>query len=326
MSTRRDLIHPRVRSAFREAASDCGVVRQIERAFEDEGLEPSGDETRDWYRPGQRRGTFDRYVAGVDLAYLHQVRRVLNVFEEILRWPTDEEYRNNLVRHLRRDGYSVEDDGRIRVGSAHGLADIPLHHLSELSSILEHLDRIASTTDTDPGVAISGAKALIEATTKLVLAELKEPYDERADVPALVKAAQKALALHPDSLAPTKPGVEITKRILSNLSQLAIGIAELRNQYGPDHGRTAPVVGLQPRHAHLAVGAAATYCRMLIETLAARSPTRPSHLPRAGSSPTPSWTDHRRRPHQRRVPRLPDDAGSLKGEVEMRMCFVAGGR
>ena len=118
----------------REAALDCGVVRQIERAFEDEGLDPSTDETRDWCRPGQRRGTFDRYMAGVDLADLHQVRRVLNVFEEILRWPTDEEYRNNLVRHLRRDGYSVEHDGRIRVGSAHGLAEIPLHHLSEPSS------------------------------------------------------------------------------------------------------------------------------------------------------------------------------------------------
>ena len=90
-------------------------------------------------------------------------------------------------------------------------------------------------------------------------------------MPALVKAAQKALALHPDSLAPTRPGVEITKRILSSLSQLAIGVAELRNQYGPDHGRTTAVVGLRPRHAHLAIGAATTYCRMLLETLAART-------------------------------------------------------
>jgi hypothetical protein len=104
----------------------------------------------------------------------------------------------------------------------------------------------------------------------LVLKELREPFEERADVPALVKAAQRALALHPETLAPTAPGVEITKRILSNLSQLAIGVAELRNQYGPDHGRTSVVVGLRPRHAHLAVGAATTYCRMLLETLEAR--------------------------------------------------------
>jgi hypothetical protein len=267
----RDLIHPRVRSAFREAVSDHGVVRQIGRAFEDEGFDPSIDQDPDWYAPGQRRGTFDRYTADVDWSDAGQVRRILNVFEEVLTWSADGEYRQTLVRHLQRDGFAVDDRGRIRGGSAAALAEIPLDQLSDPSSIYEHLERIAASTDTDPGVAISGAKALIEATTKLVLRELGEAYDERDDVPGLVKAAQKALALHPDSLAPTKPGAEIARRILSNLSQLAIGVAELRNQYGPDHGRTAAVVGLRPRHAHLAVGAATTYCRMLLETLAARS-------------------------------------------------------
>lgn len=240
------------------------------RAFEDEGIGPAAGNTHDWYGAGQRRGTFDRYTATIDWSDPHQVRRVLNVLEEILRWPPDEDYRENLFRHLRRDGFAVDSEGRIRGHSAAALTEIPLEHLTDASSIYEHLDRIAASTDTDPGVAISGAKALIEATTKLVLSELRVHYDERDDVPALVKAVQKALALHPESLAPTKPGADIAKRILSNLSQLAIGVAELRNQYGPDHGRTTAMVGLRPRHAHLAVGAAATYCRMLLETLAAR--------------------------------------------------------
>lgn len=266
------LLHPRVRSAFREATSDCGVVRQIERAFENEGFDAHPDDAHSWYSDGQRRGTFDRYTASVNWSDPSEVRRVLNVFEEVLGWPPlDSEYRQNLVRHLERDGYTVDDVGRIRGRATTVLSTIPLEHLTDPSSIEEHLERINATSDTDPGTAISGAKALIEATTKLVLAELGETYDERADVPALVKAAQRALLLHPDSLVPTKPGVEITKRILSNLSQLAIGVAELRNQYGPDHGRTTAVVGLRPRHAHLAVGAAATYCRMLLETLAART-------------------------------------------------------
>lgn len=103
----RDLIHPRVRSAFREAASDCGVVRQFERAFEDEGLDAS-TEPRDWYGPGQRRGTFDRHTAAVDWTDAQQLRLVLNVFEEILGWP-HEDYRANLIRHLTRDGYVVDE-------------------------------------------------------------------------------------------------------------------------------------------------------------------------------------------------------------------------
>ncbi|HET8788905.1 MAG TPA: abortive infection family protein [Actinomycetes bacterium] len=41
----------------------------------------------------------------------------------------------------------------------------------------------------------------------------------------------------------------------------------MRNQYGPDHGRTQVTV-LSPRHAHLAVGCASTYSRLLLETLA----------------------------------------------------------
>lgn len=57
--------------------------------------------------------------------------------------------------------------------------------------------------------------------------------------------------------------------MLSYLSQLAVGLAGLRHEYGPDHGRsTAPGAGLGPRHAHLAVGSAHTLCRLLLETLA----------------------------------------------------------
>lgn len=54
-----------------------------------------------------------------------QVRRVLHVFEEI-HWVSDGEYRDNLVRHFRRDGYTVDPQGRIRGGSAAALAEIPL--------------------------------------------------------------------------------------------------------------------------------------------------------------------------------------------------------
>jgi hypothetical protein len=267
-----DLIHRRTRNAFREHCSNFGVVRQIECAFENEGFDAAAD-SADWYAPGQRRGTFDRYTALMNWSDPDQVRSLLGVFEDIMQWGGTDEYamkaRSELERHLQRDGFTVDSDGCIRA-NAPTLRDIPLEALTDSAAISEHLDRIEEAMDRDPGVAISGAKALIEATSKLVLIELGEPFDERSDVPTLVKAAQKALKLHPDDLAPTAAGVEITKRILSNLAQVAIGVAELRNQYGPDHGRSIPVVGLGPRHAHLAVGCAATYCRMLIETLDAR--------------------------------------------------------
>lgn len=273
-----DLIHRRARNAFRDTCSDFSVVRAIEQAFENEGFDPADEDDagpNGWYSPGARRGTFDRYTYSVDWADPRQIRRVLNAFEEILTWLDGSDAgqcrRTQLVRHLERDGYTVDDSGRISSSIlTTTAADINLAGLREPDAIREHLERIAAVMATDVPVAISAAKALIEATTKTVLNEMTVEYDERADLPTLVRCAQKALQLDGSSLAPNTKGSETVKRILSNLSQVAIGIAELRNEFGPDHGRSTPTVGLGPRHAHLAVGSATTYCRMLLETMDAR--------------------------------------------------------
>lgn len=264
VSVPRELIHPRTRTAFREHLVGC-VLREISDLFDGEGIDCSPVEPN---ISGMRRSLVEQYYATVDWTNPSDVNKVLRVYEGILA-DAEEEPRERLTRLLRRDGFAVDQQGRIRSSVASGLAEMPVHLLSDASSIYEHMERIAGCTDSDPPQAISGAKSLIEATTKLVLRELGETYDEKADVPALVKQVQVALKLHPDTLAPTAKGVETVKRILSNLSQVAIGLAELRNEYGPDHGRTN-AVPLRPRHAHLAVGCASTYCRMLLETLDTR--------------------------------------------------------
>jgi hypothetical protein len=139
------------------------------------------------------------------------------------------------------------------MGGPSGTADLPVGMLSDPSAIREHMARINDTMDRDPAAAISGAKGLIESTTSWYWTKLSETYGPRADVPELVKLAQKALMLHPSQVAPTAKGAETTKRLLSNLSQLAIGVAELRNEFGPDHGRSTAIVGLGHRQVHLAV-------------------------------------------------------------------------
>ena len=260
----RELIHRRTRTAFREHMVDY-VLGAIKDMFENEGIACSPIEPN---TSGARRSLVERYYATVNWTDPSDVNKVLRVYEAVLA-PYPEGDPVGLIGYLIRDGYAVDDKGRIRNSLAINLATMPVHLLSDASSIYEHMDRIGECTEIDPAQAISGAKSLIEATTKLVLRELGEPYDEKADVPALVKQVQVALKLHPDTLAPTAKGVETVRRILSNLSQVAVGVAELRNEYGPDHGRTS-TVALSPRHAHLAVGCASTYCRMLLETLDAR--------------------------------------------------------
>lgn len=263
----RELIHPRVRRELRDLCSSWGVLRTIENAFEVEGFEPGPEVTSG----GQRRSLFDTYANAIDWSDPEQVGRALRAFEEILSWGDDNEYTKKALRKVRRlleyDGYDLDDQRRIRPIANRPLTELPLEHLRDPSAIEEHLRRLDTTGDSDPPLAISSAKALIEATCKHVLEELGVDYDDHARIPQLAKDVQRALKLHPDDIAPSVKGRAAIVRTLSNLSQLVVRLAELRNEYGPDHGRTRPTSGIRPRHAHLAVGAAQTFCRFLLETL-----------------------------------------------------------
>lgn len=272
-----DLIHARTRREFRELCSDWGVLRTIEGAFEVEGFVPLAPNQRD-ESSGMRRGLFDAYAKNIDWTNPSQVERAIRVFEEILSWgPEDNEYTAKALNRVRRvleyDGYTVDNDRRIRRIRPDSLRQLPLQELRDPEAIHEHLRRLESSADTDPALAISSAKSLVEATSKHVLEDLGHEYNDRADLPELVKSVQKALKFHPDDIAPTVRGRETITRTLSNLSQVVVGLAELRNEYGPDHGRTRATSGIRPRHAHLAIGTAQTFCKFLLDTLKDRRQT-----------------------------------------------------
>ena len=146
-----------------------------------------------------------RYYNGIDWHSPRQVRRVLNVYQHILL-DTEPQYRQKLIGYLLLDGYTVDKDCRISGGLSGPATDLPVGALSDPSAIREHMARIKDSMDRDPAAAISGAKALIESTTKLVLEELSIEYDAKADVSELVKLAQKALMLHPSQVALNRPG------------------------------------------------------------------------------------------------------------------------
>jgi hypothetical protein len=141
--------------------------------------------------------------------------------------------------------------------------------LREPAAIQEHLRRMQRAVTDDPALVIGTGKELIESTAKTVLMERGVAFDEKDDVPALVKAAQVALGLHPSSLTPGPDGTDAVKRILGGVSSIALGVAELRNLgFGTGHGSAGPRVGLRARHAHLAVNAAITWCQLMLDTLA----------------------------------------------------------
>lgn len=74
------------------------------------------------------------------------------------------------------------------------------------------------------------------------------------------------LNLVPEGVPNAARGADVIKRLLSNLSTIGHGLAELRGLYGTGRGKYGSTSGLTTRHAKLAVGAASTLAVFLFET------------------------------------------------------------
>jgi hypothetical protein len=153
------------------------------------------------------------------------------------------------------------------VGFAHETAArIDSTHISQ------QLTRMEGAVDTDPELAIGTAKEFVESICKTILDERGVEHDKKDDLPALVKKTTKALNLTADDISDTAKAADTIRKMLSNLGTIVQGSAELRNAYGTGHGKSKSQASsrLTPRHARLAVGAAATLGVFLYETHEAR--------------------------------------------------------
>jgi hypothetical protein len=141
--------------------------------------------------------------------------------------------------------------------------------LTDPTAIQEQLDSIQRAIIDDSALAIGSAKELVESTAKVVLLERGRTVNDKDDLPALARAAQDALGLHPSSIVPVPDGSDAIKKILGAVTTIASGLGELHNRgYGTGHGTAGARTGLRARHAHLAVNAAVTWCQLLLGTLA----------------------------------------------------------
>ena len=245
------------------------TLRTIEEVFVDAGITAVPDDEAP-PEQGQRRSAARQYLHSLDLENPRHCLRLLPVLEAALEDMNDwqgkpDPTRSRLLSRLRRDGFDREEDGKIRPATRVLLPELPSAEVDE-TVLREHLVRLERGLEDDPAAVIGSSKELIESVCKLALQRLEIEYDEKADVPVLVKTTLKALKLHPDAVAPTAPAAAAVQRILGSLASMAVGVAELRNEIGTGHGR-ATALALTERHGHLAAGAATTFVRLLIETL-----------------------------------------------------------
>lgn len=125
--------------------------------------------------------------------------------------------------------------------------------------------------DSDPALAIGTAKDLVESCCKTILTRRGIAVSASTKMPDLVHKIASELGLVPSAISEEARGAKLIKVLLSNLSQIPLGLAELRSLYGSGHGRAGNYKGLEPRHARLAVGAAVAFIDFVTATDKARS-------------------------------------------------------
>jgi len=132
----------------------------------------------------------------------------------------------------------------------------------DIVELNKHASRIRRGIRQDPEQAIGSAKELLETVLKAVLGI--EGQQSAGNVQTLLRRAQKELDLDPNAVGDDVPGRDIIKRTLSNLGQIVVGVAEVRNLYGTGHGRHRSRE-LEIAHARLVVNAAVTIGTFLVE-------------------------------------------------------------
>lgn len=60
--------------------------------------------------------------------------------------------------------------------------------------------------------------------------------------------------------------LQVARQILNGASSVALGLVELRNSYGTGHGPGSLWLGLEQRHAELAVNATRLWLGMMLAT------------------------------------------------------------
>ena len=264
-----ELISLRTRNKFRETLVGS-TLREINMFFEGAGLTKREDHVPTVY--GERRSLVEQYYAGISFEYPADIKKLLSVYEEIVhsldRNGVSDSEKDNLLRLMRRDGYDFDGDTFVPFpGKEQPLVETirAFAAASDLPALRVEIDRLTGAADEDPSLAVGTAKEMVETICKTILQD-RGVVHHGENLPQLVRNTAKELGLVPESIPDHVKGSEIIRRMLSNLNQVSQGIAELRNLYGSGHGRDGRFTGIQPRHAKLAVGAAATLGTFLMET------------------------------------------------------------
>lgn len=267
-------ISRRSRQKFADLAAAHGTVRTIEEAYAVEGFAlPPAFQVPE---VGQRRAVCAAAERDIDPADSETAERLLRVYlAGIDDWGRQTGFMVDaalndagqaLVAALQRDGVPIDDEGkRLFASPPPGLPLDQFARLEEPLVLIKHLERIQDGISRDPAAAIGSAKELVESTLKFVLDDFRVNYARNASLTDLYKLVAAELRLNREAVPESVKGSRASRQVLQSMTTAVQSLAELRNELGIGHGRTAPSPALG-RHARLAANAARTVVEFVLET------------------------------------------------------------
>lgn len=254
---------------FRNAAASL-TLREIDDAFGAAGIPLESVE--DSRFQGQRRTRFMGYMAAVDQtkpegvsSLLVALAHMMTALSQQYRAPDTPDPLNPLILNLRRGGF--EWDG-VRITESTGAlvsGAVAVTRGLDLRGLHDRIHAAERKVEADPSGAIGDAKELLESVFRTVAAHHRIHVDDNADVTEQFKAIRCVLMVVPPGVTDPEQADAILRRLLGNLSGLCGTLAELRNAYGSGHGKADGFVGLEKKHARLAVTAAGAIAAFVLE-------------------------------------------------------------
>lgn len=177
---------------------------------------------------------------------------------------------------IRSEGYELYETKRMANRPVFSWREVgPIHAIQQQAEALKQvftsdylrtqIDQMQQSIDNNPTDAIGKAKELIESCCKTILEDKNVTVDEGWEIPRLLKETMAVVDVLPTGLQ-NAIVEDAVKKLLGNLSQMPYQLATIRNKMGTGHGKSDSFIGLESRHAKLAVGSASTLCWFLWES------------------------------------------------------------
>lgn len=132
--------------------------------------------------------------------------------------------------------------------------------------ISKQFDAMKDALATNPTEAIGKAKELLESCCKTILDRCGAYWSETWKLSKLADSTLECLKLKPVNAASDSAMERNIKALLGNLRAIVESLSEMRNAYGSGHGKSASFIGLESRHANLAVNSCIAFVAFVWES------------------------------------------------------------